>query len=52
MKDKEKLMKKLVKSKLVYANMNFSGIDGLKYYDDGYVKEGIWIRYLIYLNQK
>ncbi len=40
MKDKEKLMKTLVKSKIVYANMNFSGIDGLKYYDNGYVKEG------------
>ena len=40
MKDKEKLMKTLVKSKIVYANMNFSGIHGLKYYDDGYVREG------------
>ncbi|WP_337859807.1 nicotinate-nucleotide--dimethylbenzimidazole phosphoribosyltransferase [Ferroplasma sp.] len=40
MKDKEMLMKKLVGSKLIYANMNFSGMDGLKYYDQGYVKEG------------
>ncbi len=40
MRDKEKLMKKLVGQKLLYSNMNFSGINGLKYYDEGYVKEG------------
>lgn len=40
MKDKEKLMRKLAGQSVLYANMNFSGITGLKYYDEGYVKEG------------
>lgn len=40
MKDKDKLMRKLAGQSVLYANMNFSGITGLKYYDEGYVKEG------------
>jgi uncharacterized protein (TIGR00303 family) len=40
MKDRKKLMKKLAGSNLIYSNMNFSGFEGLSYYDCGYVKEG------------
>jgi uncharacterized protein (TIGR00303 family) len=40
MRDKKELMEKLVGSKLIYANTDFSGIEGLKYYEEGYVKEG------------
>ena len=38
--DKNNLMKNIVKDNLIYSNTDFSGINGLKYYENGYVKEG------------
>lgn len=40
MKDKRDLMEKLAGSNIIYANTDFTGMRGLEYYEDGYVKEG------------
>ena len=40
MNDKKDLMEKLVGSNIIYANTDFTGMRGLEYYEEGYVKEG------------
>ena len=40
MKDKRDLMEKLAGSNIIYADTNFTGMKGLEYYEEGYVKEG------------
>ena len=40
MKDKRDLMEKLAGSSIIYADTDFTGMEGLEYYEDGYVKEG------------
>ncbi len=40
MNDKKDLMEKLAGSNIIYANTDFTGMRGLEYYEEGYVKEG------------
>jgi uncharacterized protein (TIGR00303 family) len=40
MKDKKDLMEKLAGPNIIYANTDFTGMRGLDYYEEGYVKEG------------
>ncbi len=40
MNDKRELMEKIGRNNIIYSNMDFSNIDGLNYYEQGYVKEG------------
>ncbi len=40
MKDKKDLMEKLAGDSIIYATTDFTGMKGLEYYEDGYVKEG------------
>ncbi|MEM0139705.1 MAG: TIGR00303 family protein [Ferroplasma sp.] len=40
MKDAGKLMQRLCGSNIIYSDIDFNGIDGLDYYDKGFVKEG------------
>ncbi len=40
MNDKKELMEKIGGDNIIYSNMDFSNIDGLNYYEQGYVKEG------------
>ncbi len=40
MNDDHNLMKNIVNDNVMYSNTDFSGINGLKYYENGYVKEG------------
>ncbi|WMT51667.1 MAG: nicotinate-nucleotide--dimethylbenzimidazole phosphoribosyltransferase [Ferroplasma sp.] len=40
MKDKKDLMEKLAGDRIIYSTTDFTGMRGLEYYEEGYVKEG------------